>query len=186
MDLSDKLKELSFQMMLNETRKMQIENSYYFDKKINRHGISKNVLYSRLINCDREGYKLSLQFNELLLQNGYKFNSFIEGPDAVNISSENLLNKFELVYPITWYVVIEDRNGLHFGYDSLDIIENKHNEFLSQVEKLFENGKIDNFERDRIIVCAEYYKSCRCLLQQYQKYIQEDVLSANKISGRKI
>lgn len=186
MDLREELKNLSFQMMLNETKKMQIENGYYFDKKINRYGNSKKVLYDRLINCDRDGYKLSLQFNELLLQNGYKFNAFDSGPDSVNISAENLLNKFGLAYPITWYVVSEDRNGLHFGYDSLNTIENKHNEFLSQVEKLFENGKLDKYEKERILVCAEYYKGCRCLLEQYQTFIQKDVFSVDDVIGKKL
>lgn len=186
MDLREELKDLSFQMMLNEAKKMQIENDYHYNNRINRYGNSKKVLYDRLINCDKDGYKLSLQFNELLLQNGYKFNAFTSGPDVVNISAENLLNKFGLLYPITWYVVSEDRQGLHFGYDSLKTIEKKHNEFLLQVEELFKMNKIDKYERERIIVCAEYYKGCRCLLEQYQNYIQEDVFSADKLTGKKL
>ena len=186
MDLKNELKDLSFQMMLNETRKMQIENGYYLDKRINRYGNSKDTLYNRLINCDRDGYMLSLQFNELLLQNGYKFNAFVDGPDVVNISAENLLNKFGLSYPITWYVVSEDRDGLHFGYDSLETIESKHNEFLLQVEELFKMGKIDKLEKERILVCSEYYKSCRCLLVQYQTFIRNDVFSVDKNDGKKM
>lgn len=173
MNLNEQLKELSFQMMLNEMRKMQIENSRSFAKETgNTASIysSDEGCHRGLMEADRKGYELSLKFNELLLQNSKKHNNFDSGPDAANISAENLLHKYGLNYPISWYVEYEDRDGLHFGYYKSDTIDRKHDEYLRKVENLLRDGKINNNTRERLIVAGEYYRSHRYLLSQYHNH----------------
>jgi len=171
MTLDEQLKELSFQMMLNEMQKLQIENSYLWNKKNNTTTLpnsTKEQYHRSIIQADKKGYELSLQFNQLLLENGYGHNAFKDGPDATQISTENLLARHGLEYPITWYVQSEDRDGLHFGYDSKETIDRKHEEYLKNVEAKFEKGNIDKETRERIIIASEYYRSQRYLKTQYQ------------------
>ncbi len=89
--LYEELKELSFQMMLNETNKLQIENNCHLEV-VNAHKYSHYTAQERiekkekdLLLADKEGFALSLAFDELLLSNGYKFNAFKSGPNAVKI-----------------------------------------------------------------------------------------------------
>ena len=141
-ELQEQLKELSFQMMLNEMSKLQIENGRYFDKRNSKNysfysdTSSKEEAENRLLIADKKGFALSLAFNELLLKNGYKHNNYENGPDAVNIWSENMLNKYGLNYPLSWYIEYEDRDGLHYGYYKSDKINKNHEVFLQKVEGL--------------------------------------------------
>ena len=105
--MEEKLKELSYQMMLNEMGKLQIENAYsYSILKNNSASIysNKSTVERSLLLADEKGFELSLAFNELLRQNGQKHNDFDKGPDAVNIWCENFLYKYGLSYPISWYI----------------------------------------------------------------------------------
>ena len=170
MELNEQLKELSFQMMLNEMAKMQIENSHHFDRAngITTHNYSTQQGYHYgIMQADKKGYELSLAFNELLFQNGQKYNVFNNGPDAVNISAENLLYKYGLSYPISWYVASQDRDGLHFGYYDSKRIDDNHLGFLNQVNELLASGKIDKNTSERLIAAGEYYSNHHKLLSKY-------------------
>ena len=94
--MEEKLKELSFQMMLNEMQKLQIENSNSYSV-INNNTASiysdKENKEKGLLEADKKGFELSLAFNELLLQNGKSHNKFSNGPDAVDIWTTNFLYK---------------------------------------------------------------------------------------------
>lgn len=182
--LKEELKELSFQMMLNEMNKLNIENSRSFSKMTgNTASIysSEDGYYRGIINADKRGYELSLQFNELLLQNGQKFNPFNDGPDAVNISAENLLYKYDLSYPISWYVTHQDRDGLHFGYNYSEQIDKDHEQFLSKIEMLLQTKKIDKYTSERLTLAAEYYAKHHKLLS---KYYNGEVLEESKRTSR--
>ena len=181
MDLKEQLKELSFQMMLNEMRKMQIENSRSFSKETgntaSNYSTEEGCHYG-LMEADKKGYTLSLQFNELLLQNGRKFNAFNDGPDAVNISAENLLYRYGLHYPISWYVASQDSEGLHFGYYNSEVIDRNHGTYLAKVEKLLQEGKINKNVSERLILAGEYYSNHHKLLSKY--YNHEDLEQTKK------
>ena len=169
-DTKEELQYLSFQMMLNITEKLQIENSHYLDQKngyTDSNYYDKESMLNELIRIDKEGYAISLEFNEFLLKNGQRFNKFMEGPDAVNIATENLLHKYGLQYPISWYIEYEDKDGLHFGYNKSDKINIDHKSYLNQVETLFINGKISETEKQRLITAGEYYKEHHKLLSKY-------------------
>ena len=164
--MKEELKELSFQMMLNEMQKLQIENSNSYSI-MNRNTAS---VYSDeenkergLLEADKKGFELSLAFNELLLKNGKNHNKFSDGPDAVDIWATNFLYKYGLEYPISWYIEYEDSNGLHFGYYKSDIIDKNHDAFLAKVEKI----KTSVFEKKRIFAISKYYKERRKLLSKY-------------------
>jgi len=181
MQLDEQLKNLSFQMMLNETMKMQIENSRSYAMMTGNDASlysSKEGYHYGLMKTDKVGYELSLQFNELLFKNGRTYNSFENGPDAVNISAENLLYKYDLRYPISWYVEYEDRDGLHFGYYDEQIVDENHVKYLIQVENLLKNGKIDNFTKERLVAAGEYYCNHHKLLSKYFGYGDEKTVSS--------
>ena len=180
--LYEELKELSFQMMLNETNKLQIENNCHLEV-VNAHKYSHYTAQERietkekdLLLADKEGFALSLAFDELLLSNGYKFNAFKSGPNAVKIWAENFLNKYELSYPLSWEFAYEDDNGLHYRYHKLDEIEDNHQKFLTQVDKL----NITEYEKKRILAVANYYKQTRKLLT---KYINDENLNEEAEKG---
>lgn len=184
MELKEQLKELSFQMMLIETRKMQMENERSFEKKENFKypTYQSEEYYCRsLMRVDKEGYELSLQFNELLLQNGKNHNAFVDGPDATKIYAENLLYKYNLHYPLSWYVEYEDKDGLHFGYHYSDTINKNHEVYLAQVEKLYNEGKINRYIKERLVLAGEYYCNHRKLLS---KYHNGEVLEESKVPSR--
>ncbi len=168
-ELKEQLKELSFRMMLNEMSKLQIENSRSFDKQNGKQYSyysdkdSQTRTENSLLLADKKGFALSLSFNELLLKNGYGHNNYENGPDAVDIWSENLLYKYDLKYPISWYVEHEDSDGLHFGYYASDKINQNHESFLQKVEGL----EISDFEKKRLIGVSEYYRARRLLLSKY-------------------
>ena len=70
----DELKELSFQMMLIEGRKLQEENRKCFSKRLREEGKGgiytakeeKERYYMDLLRLDAEGYDLSLKYNDRL------------------------------------------------------------------------------------------------------------------------
>lgn len=178
--MKEELKELSFQMMLNETEKMLIENERNFSimtgNQASLHSSAENY-HRGLIRADKKGYELSLAFNELLLQNRKRHNAFKDGPDAVNIAAENLLYKYGLKYPISWYVEYEDRNGLHFGYHYSNQIDKNHEKYLTQVNHLLQTGKIDQYTSERLILAGEYYANHHKLLS---KYYNREVIEESK------
>lgn len=179
-ETKSQLKELSFQMMLNETTKMGIENSRSFSIETG-NGASiystKEGAHRGLVQADKKGYELSLVFNELLLQNGKKHNAFDNGPDAANIAAENLLYKYGLRYPISWYIDYEDWDGLHFGYHYSDRIDKDHAIFLAKIERLGVNEDI----KERLRLAAEYYSRHHKLLS---KYHNGEVLEESKSPTR--
>ena len=172
--LYDDLKELSFQMMLNETSKLQIENGISFSARMAKENPnfsprSEESEKARLAMADKKGFELSLAFNELLLSNGYKLNAFANGPDSVEIWAENFLNKYGLAYPLSWDIDYQDQFGLHYKYDKADKIEANHQKFMEKVQAL----EISEEERKRIVNIANYYRERRRLLT---KYINGEVL----------
>lgn len=185
MNLKEQLKELSFQMMLVEMQKLQIENSRFFSLQTgNTASIhsSEEGCHHGLMQEDKKGYELSLVFNELLLQNGMEYNAFQDGPDAINISTENLLYKHGLKYPISWFVEYQDHNGLHFGYHNSDTIDKNHEQYLKQVEQLLLERKIDKNTHERLILAGEYYQQQRKLLS---KYHNKEVLKESNGTSRR-
>lgn len=184
MDLKEQLKELSFQMMLVEARKLDTENSRFFSLATGNQASpfsSKDGCHYGLIQEDKKGYELSLQYNELLLQNGMKHNSFNDGPDATKISTENLLYKYGLKYPISWFVKSEDHNGLHFGYYTSEIIDANHAQYINEVEQLLANEKIDVHTYERLTLAGEYFQQHRKLLSKYHNNEQlEETSSFNR------
>ena len=184
MNLFEELKELSFQMMVNQTEKKQIENSKYYYIKTGNKSLffkSEEDYQNRILNADKKGYELSLKFNELLLKNGKTFNSFTDNPDAANIEAENLLYTYGLHYPISWYIKSEDKNGLHYGYDFSDTIDKKHNIFLKEIIDTIYKQNLDNFTYKRLILAAEYYSNHRKLLS---KYHNNEIIEKNKENTR--
>ena len=160
------IEELSIKMLKNENTKLQLENIFYFDKKncTPLLFIGKEEQFEKsILEADEIGFELSLAYNELLFQNGMRHNFFKNGNDAANIWCENYLYKHDLKYPISWYIDYEDRDGLHFGYYSMDGIEALHKEFLSRVNRI----KMTDLERKRILGIAEYYKKHRQLVSKY-------------------
>ncbi len=165
-EVKGQLRELSYQMMINEVYKQQIENSYAFNSKQGFKYTSYSTqeqTNAALLEADKKGFALSLTYNELLFENGQRHNKFGDGPDAVNIWAENYLNKFKLRYPISWYTKSEDRDGLHFGYYNYDTIEDLHNKFLREVEE----KDLTEFEKQRVLGIATYYKEHRKLITKY-------------------
>lgn len=183
MNLKEQLKELSFQMMLNETQKMLIENNWsyaFIPGNSPSSEATKSTVKScqhQLLQADKKGYELSLQFNELLLQNGKTYNSFIDGPDAANIAAENLLYKYGLHYPISWYIKSQDKDGIHFAYEYSDTIDKKHNEFLIKIKNIALEESISDFEFERLNLAAEYYANHHKLLSIYHN---NETLKENK------
>ena len=173
MDLKEQLKELSFQMMLNETQKKLIENNWSYtmtpgnSKSFDATKSTIKTCQEQILQADKKGYELSLQFNELLLQNGKTYNSFVDGPDAANIAAENLLYDYGLHYPISWYIKSQDKDGLHFAYEYSDTIDKKHNEFLLKIKNIALEESISDFEYKRLTLAAEYYANHRKLLSIY-------------------
>ena len=170
MNLREQLKELSFQMMLNETHKKIIENNRYYSLKNNTKPSlysSSQVYENTLLKADQKGYELSLQFNKLLLQNGKTHNEFIDTPDAANIEAENLLYKYGLEYPISWYIKNQDNNELQFGYDYSNTIEKKHNIFLKELIDVVSKNNLDQFTYQRLILASEYLANHHKLLSVY-------------------
>ena len=185
MNLREQLKELSFQMMLNETQKKIIENSRYYSlKNNNRASIysSQQNYQNALLEADTKGYELSLQFNELLLQNDKTYNIFNDEPDAANIEAENLLYTYGLQYPISWYIKSEDHNGLHYGYEYSDTIDKKHILFLKEIIDIVTQRKLDQFTYQRLILAAEYFANLHKLLSVYHN---NEVIKENKIKKRR-
>lgn len=177
---NEQLTTLSFEMMKNEMRKLQVESNALFNIKriqenmengILTHGISisptvkeeEEKYHKAIISLDKEGYSLSLTYNNLILQNGSKFYSFNNGPDAANIAAENLLAKHGLSYPISWYIERTTNLGIEYGYYKSDVIDYNHSKYLKQVEE----SKFDSFTKDRLIAAGEYYREHHKLLSKY-------------------
>ena len=170
-------------MFLNEVRKLQIENSYYYDQKEGNRGSiysDKEGLEWGLLKIEKESYDHSLEFNEILFKNGKTHNNFDDGPDVANIAAENLLYKYGLQYPISWYVEYEDSDGLHFGYNYSDKIDIDHKGYIYEVESLFSSGKISELEKERLLAAGEYYRSHHKLLS---KYFNGEELEVNEEKG---
>ena len=170
MNLKEQLKELSFQMMLVETRKMQIENSHSFSIKTGNTASpysTEEGYHQGILAEDKKGYELSLAFNELLLQNGMRYNDYVDGPDAVNIAAENLLYKYGIAYPISWYVDYETSERLHFGYHDSATIDINHEKYLTDIKQLFLERKINKQTFERLVHAGEYYKQHHKLLSKY-------------------
>ena len=170
MNLREQLIELSIQMMLNETNKKMIENNRYNSLKNKNTSLiylSTQDYHNTLLEADKKGYELSLQFNELLLQNDKTHNVFNDGPDAANIEAENLLYKYGLEYPISWYIKNKDHNGIHYGYEYSKTINKKHNLFLKEIIDIVTQKKLDQFTYQRLILAAEYFANLHKLLSVY-------------------
>ena len=170
MDFKTQLKELSFQMMLNETKKKRIENDrYYTLRNNNKSSIhsSLQVYQHALLETDIKGYELSLQFNELLLQNDITYNAFIDGPDATNIGAQNLLYTYGLEYPISWYIKDQNQDGFQYGYETTKKINKKHNIFLKELIDMTIKQKLDQFTYQRLVLAAEYLANHHKLLSSY-------------------
>lgn len=183
MDLESRLKELSFEMMKVEMRKLDIENTYLFSQATNNSAspyATKQGYDYYMKEEDKKGYALSLQFNDLLLSNGKRYNDFEKGPDAVHISAEHLLYSYGLKYPISWFLTSEDKDGLHYGYDTSDKIDENHAKYIREVEQKLKEKQIDESTCDRLILAGEYYAALHKLLSQY--YNNEDInaLGENK------
>lgn len=169
MDLIEQLKELSYQMMLNENYKIQIENNRYHSLIKNNPStyIIKDGYQHAILEADKEGYKLSLQFNELLLQTRKTHITFTDIPDATYIKAENLLYKYDLEYPISWYIKNNDNTGINYGYDYSDTINKKHDMFLKDLIDKISKNNIDEFTYQRLILASEYLASHHRLLSYY-------------------
>ncbi len=183
-EIKAQLRELSFQMMINESAKLMTENHHAFNM---RHRSEFPMAFineqqyfeSDLLREDKKGFELSLAYNELLFKNGETHGATSNGPDAVNIWAENYLNKFNLSYPISWYVEYEDREGLHFGYNKSAKIDQDHEDFLRQVEQ----KDLTDFEKKRIAGIADYYKAHHKLLSRYKNF--ENLENENVVEEEK-
>ncbi len=182
-ELKGILKELSFQMMVNEMGKLGIENSHNFALRGNfwtDTNFRENDFQANLLRADKKGFQLALNYENLLYQNGFRHNIRDNGPDAVEIWAENYLNKFNLKYPLSWYVEFEDRDGLHFGYVSDQTIQNNHEDFLRKIA----STSATDFEKERMRNIAEYYLINRKLVNHYFGHVK--VEGIEEFTGEKL
>ena len=172
---NEQLTELSFEMMKIEMRKLQTENNYFYNiqniQANRKFGYTikeeEERYHQSIISLDKEGYSLSLAYNDLILQNGSKFYAFNNGPDATKIASDNLLAKNGLSYPISWYIISTTNLGIEYGYYKSDVIDYNHEQYLKQVEQLKNEGKVDEFMQQRLVLAGEYNKEHHKLLSKY-------------------
>jgi hypothetical protein len=183
MELDNQLKELSFEMMKIEMMKLSIENSYSFSKMTGNRGsnyATKEGFYYGVIEEDKKGYALSLEFNELLLSSGKNFNSFVNGPDATRIAVENLLYKYGLKYPISWNYVSQTSNELIYEYDRSDKIDENHAKYLREVEAKLQQKEIDADIHKRLVLAGEYYAKLHKLFSKYYNNENIDELNSKQ------
>lgn len=165
-ELKEQVGQLSYEMLLNENNKLSLENDYELSLRI----CSQLLLYGRkqeferkLLQKDQLGFELSLEYNELLFENGMRHNTFGNGPDATNVWAENYLYKYNLKYPLGWDVQYIDRTGQHYSYRSQKRIEEDYQSFINQINNL----KVSDIERKRLFGIADYYKRHRQLVSNY-------------------
>ena len=174
------LKDLSNRMALNEVEKMGLENNYLLNKRINESmGYSEASVWTSdnakrstylkgLANKDSMGYTMSLEFNEHLFSNGYRFNAYELGPDCASVAAENLLNQYDLTYPKPWDT--KDTPGakhLEFEYHASEKVQISHGEFLAILEAKVAEGKINKEQYDRLVLASEYFRNYALLLSKY-------------------
>jgi len=172
MEVKIPVRDLSFKMLQNENNKMRAFNTYMNNQRIDTsmvHGQpTKEEIYLKDLNeLDAKGYELSLQFNDLLLSNGYVHCGADLGVDAARVSAEYLLNQYDLKYPVSWDMIENNPDGLRFTYHSSERVESDKAVFMSQVDKLFAEAKIDDNDFTRISAAADYFAKHRKLLSKH-------------------
>lgn len=166
----DRLKELHIKAMEAEFSKMNIENIYIYDKN------SNNELEKSILNEDKKCYSLGLEFlNQLeMVKNIGKITikDIYECFDVTLISTQNLLLRYDLYYPN------------RFNYDNNitdEIIKNDYDTFILKIYNLFDNNKINEFEKNRLLLALKYlFNRNQYLLNISKKEEKNFVIRRNK------
>lgn len=166
----DRLKELHIKAMEAEFSKMNIENIYIYDKN------SNNELEKSILNEDKKCYSLGLEFlNQLeMVKNIGKITikDIYECFDVTLISTQNLLLRYDLYYPN------------RFNYDNNitdEIIKNDYDIFILKIYNLFDNNKINEFEKNRLLLALKYlFNRNQYLLNISKKEEKNFVIRRNK------
>ena len=164
------LKELSFKMMVNEVKKTQLENVYLTNRE-EFYGLSQeekeSKYYEKLILLDQVGYELSLNFNEILFQEGKTKTILDNGTDVVSIQVENMFNKLGLIYPIPCGYIDKEGVGIQRVYHTSDIIDKDHIKFMNEIHAIMMQGKITLDEAERLGYAAHFFREKNKLLLKY-------------------
>ena len=161
--------ELSYKMAINEAKKVQLLNNKIY---LERMGKGKDAsldtrVQSELLKLDNNGYKLSLEYQELLFRMGYKYCEFAISPDIAHVNAESLMNVYGYTYPEAWH--FNEQGELQ--YESPRSIEANHEKFNQFLGSERTEGKITQFDYDRLIQTSNYYSAYNKL---YSKYLSVD------------
>lgn len=166
----ERLKELSLKAMKAEFSKMNIENIYNYDKN------SNDDLKKSILNEDKKCYSLGLEFLNQLEKvkniNKITIKDIYECFDVTLISTQNLLLRYDLYYPN------------RFNYDNNitdEIIKNDYDTFILKIYNLFDNNKINEFEKNRLLLASKYlFNRNQYLLNMSKKEEKDFVIRRNK------
>ncbi len=164
MDFRNELRKLLHKMMLKELSKSQavvdkeFEDSYYGKK------VSTEYFNYNLIEFDKQEYEMGLEFTKLLLQHmdEVTLQDLTSLPNAAVVYAKYLLCQFGLSYPVCFDF---DNSGIKY-YDQ-ETIDNKNSELFDKLDKLFDEGKINKFEKARLVKAIEFLYDEDMLHKEY-------------------
>ncbi len=167
----EKLKRLNYETMRLEISKIDIENTYFLDKK--RYGYDNaRQSYEYSINqADKESYRLGTRFyklrHRLYVEGILKPYELVKYYDATLIAALHLLRQYGLEYP----ECTAEEYGKIVYYDD-EIVGGLYVDFLSKVINLLSVGKINEFEKNRLFLAGEYlYRRNKYYLHEQRKNI---------------
>ena len=149
-----RLKDIQIKEMEMEISKMLIENNYRHNiTSLEDSSMMKSDFERNILETDIEGYKISLEFMRefIELKKIGILSDMDEFTDAAQVATINLLGRYNLYYP----GICESKDG-HIMYSDAEGIEYSYKQFLTQVYKLFDSKNITKFEKDRLLLAANY------------------------------
>ena len=154
MDAIVELRKILHKMMLKEVSKAEADNNKAFEDSYYGKEVSTVYYESNIKDFDREEYELGMQFTKLLLDHTKELdlNDLVKMPNAAVVFAKNLLVRYGLSYPVCFD--IDNRNGIK--YFDQELIDEKRSELFDKIDKLFEEGRINQFEKYRLVKAAEF------------------------------
>lgn len=164
MEVKEELKDLLHRMMLKEVSKAKATNEKLYEDSYYGKEVSTTYYDFNMIQFDKDEYEMGLKFTKLLIEHNddLKLHDLVELPNAAVVYAKYLLGQYKLYYYISY-----DYDSDSIIYHSQEEIDEKKNDLLMQIEKLFSDGKIDKYEKTRLINALNFIYDEDMLHKEY-------------------
>jgi hypothetical protein len=155
-ELRSELKELLYQMMLKEMKKLEYENERKLESTFYGEKAAQTNFEYHIYEADKEEYILALRFEELRRKLLSKTETFLSDfnsfPNTTRIATTNLIERYGLEYPLCW-----NYKNSKIEYISQEEVDKNYDEFIGHINRLHDKRKISNFEKTRLSLAAKYF-----------------------------